>query len=70
MHVCVCNSSESRTPVKKKKTLRGQCGLNANLANGGIREQRWRCRFQAKHLSDFVPHRMGWNSREKDKRMK
>lgn len=33
-------------------------------------EQRWRCRFEAKCLSDTVSHRMGWNSHEKDKRMK
>lgn len=42
--------------------------MNANLANGGIREQRWR--FQAKCLSESVPGKMGWNSQEKDKRMK
>lgn len=52
----------------KVKISGGQCGPNANLANGGIREQRWR--FQAKCLSDSVPHKMGWNTQEKDKRMK
>lgn len=66
--VCVCVCLQFWWKQNQSKSLRGQCGPNANLANGGIREQRWR--FQAKCLSDSVLHKMGWNSQEKDKRMK